>query len=114
MILESSKVRRIISIPRTEYDASQLLSFDSSESGVSNMLGEVEIKPGHQEKMVLGEFHSDQEVSGFSLNIHPSQDDGMIVAKLVQLKHDESDLDEFILHLANYSGVTVSVEIREL
>lgn len=114
MILKSLREGGATSISHTESDASQLLSFDSSITSTRNILGEVEVRAGHQEKLILGTFQDHEKIGGFSLSINPSQDDDSIVAQLTQLRHDDSDLYEFVLHLANYSEVTISVEIRAL
>lgn len=112
MVSEVSKAKVPISNPRIEVDVSDLL-IKQALNHSNDLIGEVEVKPGEQTHITLGNYDSHNTPKGFSIEFSPSSVDNEIVKQVTKLALNNNHY-ELVLHIANYSDKTVGAEIWRL
>lgn len=81
-------------------DMSHLIS-DKKPSG--EPMAEVEVKPKDQVRILLGEFRSDNQPRGFSVEYSPNPEPhNSMVSRVTSLESTIADSQKLILHIANY------------
>lgn len=107
------KINTPIFQPRVESEASHLL-VDRPVYNLGNPLGEVEVKPGEQSHISLGDFHKFNPQRNFYVHLNPTpQDEDAIVTQMTQLMTSENQY-ELVLHIANYDRKTICAEVWQL
>lgn len=78
-----------------------------------DLVGEIELKPGEQRRILLGEFSKDKPPKGFSVSFVPEPSPaGSMIAEVNSI--GTPGRYKLMLHLANYGIRTVSTEVRQL
>lgn len=99
-----------VPMPRKETDTSRLLLSETPDH--ARPTGELEVNPGKQERVSLGDFTGDNPPKGFSIEVTPKRYSQDVVPQLTRLGATY-DKYELVLHVANYGDKTVSVEVFE-
>ncbi|WP_435212614.1 hypothetical protein [Streptomyces sp. bgisy034] len=74
---------------------------------------EFEVSPKDQCHVSLGDFAADASPIGFSIEITPNHDPEDVTAQITRLSAEYNEY-ELVLHVANRSRETVSVEVQQL
>lgn len=77
------------------------------------LVGEIEVRPGEQPHMSLGNYIRPHLPKGFSIGLTPEVQPDAVVAQVICLELDNEKC-EYVLHIANYGDRTISAEIRHL
>lgn len=77
------------------------------------LIGEIEVRPGEQPHMSLGNYVKSHLPKGFSISLQPDLQPDAVVAQVISVEVDEGKY-EYVLHIANYGDKTVCAEIRHL
>lgn len=103
-------VKKSISRPKTEIDVSNLLT-QHTLSTEGKLIEEVELRPSEQARVFLGHFKLHEIPKGYSVALSPKTiEDEEIIRQITRLELQDGKY-ELILHIANYSGKTVSAEV---
>lgn len=108
MTRESRKKNVPIIAPRAEIDVSYLLEHHDGLS-VGDRISEIEVRPGEQTHISLGDYDPANMPKGFDIALHPSIEDGDIIRQITRLEHQ--GVCELVLHIANYNDKTVSIKV---
>ena len=100
-----------VPVPRRESEASRFLKSKPDQEGRPIMV--VEVPPRDQYHASLGDFTVDTPPIGFSIEITPDHRPEEVAAQITKLSA-EYDEYELVLHVANRSNETVSVEVQRL
>jgi hypothetical protein len=73
----------------------------------------IEVKPGKQTHISLGDFTASNPPKGFSYEVTPKHETDAVVVQITRLGA-EFDKYELVLHVANYGDKTVNVDVAEL
>jgi hypothetical protein len=112
MISKMPKAKVLISEPRTEVDMSRLL-MQHPPTHPTTLISEVEIKPGEQTHVSLGNYDEQSTPKGFSLELNAPVENADIIKQITKLEFNDNQY-ELVLHIANYSTKTISAEIWQL
>lgn len=77
------------------------------------IVGEIEVRPGEQPHMSLGNYAKPHLPKGFSIGLTPEVESDAVVAQVICLETDDEKC-EYVLQIANYGDRTISAEIRHL
>lgn len=103
--------KTLVPIPRKESETANLLRPGASTKAHPDVI--IEVNPGGQERVSLGDFTASNPPKGFSLEIAPDYDPETVVAQITRLGV-EFDKYELVLHVANYGDKTLNVEVAQL
>lgn len=87
-------------------------SDDISDASLKGIIGEMEIRPGIQSHMSLGNFPHHYSPRGFCIKVDPDPEPDDLVAQTTRLDHKNAY--ELILHVANYGDRTLTAEVWQM
>lgn len=105
------KNQQPVPVSRRESEASRLLRPNSTQ-GISPVV-EFEVSPKGQCHVSLGDFAADKSPIGFSIEVTPDHEPEDVTAQITKLGAEYNEY-ELVLHVANRSHETVSVEVQQL
>lgn len=97
---------------RSESEASHLIIKIDKTIESKQPIGEIEVKSKEQPHMSLGNYDATHPPKGFAIHTSPSPEPEAIIMQITRLGTKEKY--ELLLHIANYSNRTVSVEVWRL
>lgn len=83
-----------------------------SDVRLKGLIGEMEIRPGTQSHMSLGNFPPHRSPKGFCIKVDPDPEPDDLITQTTRLDH--KDKYELILHIANYGNKTLTAEVWQM